>query len=219
MTPDDPGIWRAWIEAAGAPGVVLCGATNAVLGQPPAWLVLGIVGWLTLEGAISLPVAVGCWAVGYTIGSSAVFAALARYGRGGLDRVLTRLGRSPAMFDRANRWFGRWGGWAVLVARVVPGVGWMITVPAALARMRWVPFALATLFGSALFGLGMILLARELGDRFTREAEAFQRGWPPLVIGGVVVVASAWWILRRRRIARSSTAPRKSHEERRVEIE
>ncbi len=199
MPPEDPGIWRAWIEAGGVPGVVLCGATNAVLGQPPAWLVFGVVGWLTLEGAISVPVAAGAWAVGYTLGSSAVFAALARYGRGGLDRVLARLGRSPEMFDRANRWFGRWGGWAVLVARVVPGVGWMITVPAALSRMRWIPFALATLVGSGLFALGMTLLARILGDRFLREAEAFQRWWTPLAIGGVLLVAVVWWLVRRRR--------------------
>jgi membrane protein DedA with SNARE-associated domain len=201
MPPEDPGIWRAWIEAAGAPGVLACGATNAVLGQPPAWLVFGVVGWLTVEGAISLPVAVGAWAVGYTIGSSAVFAALARYGREGLDRVLTRLGRSPEMFDRANRWFDRRGGWAVLVARVVPGVGWMITVPAALARMRWFPFVVATLVGSGLFALGMALLAQQLGERFAGEAEAFQRWWTPAAFVGVLMGIVGWWIWRRRRRA------------------
>jgi len=45
------------------------------------------------------------------------------------------------MFDRVGRWFDRWGGWAVLVARPVPGVGWMISMPAGLARMRWIPLA------------------------------------------------------------------------------
>ena len=177
----------------------MCGATNAVLGQPPSWLVLGVAAWLTLEGAMPLPVAVAAWAVGYTVGSSAVFAALRRYGRGGLDRVLARLGRDPAMFDRANRWFDRWGGWAVLVARVVPGVGWMITVPAALARMRWLPFAIGTLIGAGLFGLGMLLIARALGDRFLGEAEAFLGWWTPVALVVVIGGAVVWWLWRRRR--------------------
>ncbi len=198
MPPEDPGSWSTWLQAMGPPGLALFAMTNAVVGQPPSWAVFGVVGWLTLKGSMSLPLAVGAWAVGYTAGSSVLFGALRRYGRGWLDRVLARLGRDPEMFDRAERWFRRWGAWAVLVARVVPGFGWMITVPAGLSGMRWWPFALATLLGSAAWALGMTVASRELGDQYEQHMAAVGQWWY-MALAVLGVVALGIWAIRRRK--------------------
>ena len=201
MSPDDPTTLSQWLEAAGPAGVALCALANAMVGQPPSWAVFGVVGWLSLQGSMSVPVAVGAWAVGYTAGSSVLFGLLGRYGRDWLDRLLVRAGRDPAMFDRADRWFRRRGVWAVLVARVVPGFGWMITVPAGLSGMRWWVFAPATLVGSAAFALGLTYAALALGDQYVQHMEAFGRFWYLIVgvvaVGVAVVFGCRWWLGRR----------------------
>lgn len=196
MSPDQASNWHDLLVTAGAPGVALSAATNAAVGQPPSWLVFGAVGWLTASGEMGLATAVLAWAFGYTAGSSMVFAALSRFGRGWLDRLLIRLGRDPAMFERADSWFRRYGGWAVLPARIVPGFGWMITVPAGLSGMRWLPFAAATLVGSGLFALALAVIAHALGDRFIEHMADFRQWWTPVAIGLALAIAVLCWFRR-----------------------
>jgi membrane protein DedA with SNARE-associated domain len=177
--------------------VALFAATNGMVGQPPSWAVFALVGWATLQGRMTVAAAALGWGAGYTTGSSVMFALLARYGRGWLDRLLRRFGRDPDQtFARAERWFARHGVWSVFLARLLPGFGWMITVPAGLSGMRWLWFALATLAGSTIWALGLTLAARALGDAFLAQAEAVQR-WT-LVGAGVVTVAVLCWIVVRR---------------------
>lgn len=198
MPPGEQSAWIEWLVAAGAPGIFLCGATNAAVGQPPAWLVFGVVGWLILGGGMPPVLAVTAWATGYTMGSSAVLLALDRYGRGWLDRLMVRMGRDPAMFERAERWFRRHGVWAVFLARVVPGFGWMITVPAGLSGMRVLPFAVATLLGSGIFAGVLTALAMLLGDQFLAHTEWFRVWGPPVAAVVLVAVGLVWWWRRRR---------------------
>ncbi len=195
--------WTALLETLGPLAIFLCGATNSIIGQPPTGVTFTFVGWATTEGTMTIPVVIASWALGYTAGGLAWFQLLAVKGRDWLDRLVIRLGRSPAMFDRAERWFDRWGPWAVFLARLVPGVGWTITIPAGLSGMRWPAFTIATFVGSAIWATFWTFLARAAGEHLQDQIDTLMRYWEPILAGivGLVVgyVLIQWLRARARR--------------------
>lgn len=198
--------WTTLLETLGPLAIFLCAAFNSIIGQPPTSVTYTFVGWATTEGTISIPMVIVSWAFGYTAGGLAWFQLLARKGRDWLDRILVRLGRDPNLFARADRWFERWGAWAVFLARLTPVVGWTITIPAGLSGMRWTTFTLATFVGSVIWATFWTFLARAAGEQLQDHIDSFQRYWQPLV-AGIVVLAVGYLLLRwvRRRRARSAS--------------
>src|SRR3954467_11006224 len=74
-------------------------------------------------------------AIGYLVGAIVGWA----IGRYGGRPLLERHGRwfhlSGDKLDRAERWFDRWGDWAVLIGRVTPLARSFISIPAGVFRM------------------------------------------------------------------------------------
>lgn len=105
----------------------------------------------------------------------------------------------------ADRWFARWGSWAVLVSRCLPIVRTFISLPAGVARMPFWRFTVLTFAGCIPWVLALALLGRAAGDdweRLQKQLHYIDYALILLAIGGLV-----WWVLRRRgrRAAASST--------------
>lgn len=64
---------------------------------------------------------------------------------------------------RVNRFFERYGGWSVLIGRLVPVVRSFISYPAGAAAMRFSTFVAATTAGSAIWIIGWILVGAAAG--------------------------------------------------------
>ena len=117
--------------------------------------------------------------VAATVGS--VVWALVLYGIGRslgearLRRLIERFGRflrvSGRDLDRADDWFGRHGGAAVFVGRLVPVVRSLISVPAGLRRMPLWQFVAFTAAGSAVWNSALIGLGWALGDRWQQARQ------------------------------------------------
>ena len=92
---------------------------------------LEIFGWeVTGFGAYLAVVAAGV--IGYQLGAIGGW----WLGRRGGHPFLERHGRlvhlSPAKVERAERWFDRWGSWAVLLGRLTPIARSFVSIPAGL---------------------------------------------------------------------------------------
>ena len=108
-----------------------------------------------------------------------------------LGRVPVEVLVGKTGLQSADRWFARWGMYAVFFARLVPGIGFdVISYAAGLTRMRFRNF----LFATALGIFPQTLLYSFLG-RQAPEYVALFLMTSGLVIAGVVVVA----VQRRRR--------------------
>lgn len=68
--------------------------------------------------------------------------------------------------DRAEGWFARHGGKAVLIGRCVPVVRSLVSIPAGVERMLLWRFTLYTLVGSAVWNGALVLGGYALGSRF-----------------------------------------------------
>jgi membrane protein DedA with SNARE-associated domain len=155
-----------------------------------AYLVMALAGTLGyLVGAI------GGWAIG-------------RYGgREFLDRRGRLFHLSPEKLDRAERWFHRWEGWAVLIGRVTPVVRSFVSIPAGVFRTPFGRYVVLTLIGSAIWAFGLAGVGWALG----RSYESFHHDFRFVdyaIVAGVLILV-AYLVLRRRR---STTISRRAED-------
>src|SRR3546814_6821918 len=73
---------------------------------------------------------------------------------------------SPRDVDRADEWFDRHGGKAVLFGRMIPAVRTLISVPAGIAGMPTVPFLIYSTVGTLVWTGALAGLGYALGDQY-----------------------------------------------------
>jgi membrane protein DedA with SNARE-associated domain len=160
--------WAAdTMTSLGGPGVGAIVALENLFPPIPSEVVLPLAGFLAGQGQLSV-VAVIVWATAGSVAGALVLYALgAVFGRQRLLRVADRLPLiSIDDVQRAERWFARRGGQAVLIGRFVPVVRSLISIPAGVERMPLLKFTLYTTIGSALWNSLFVLLGYALGSRW-----------------------------------------------------
>jgi len=104
---------------------------------------------------------------------------------------------TPARLERADRFFARWGDWAVLLSRCLPVVRTFISLPAGVARMPFWRFTLFTLIGCLPWVTGLALAGRAVGDNW--EDIQRQLHWFDYTVLAAIVLGIVWLVVRRRR--------------------
>jgi membrane protein DedA with SNARE-associated domain len=108
--------------------------------------------------------------------------------------LLERRGRwlhvTPERLDRAERWFGRWGNLGVLVGRLTPVVRSFVSIPAGVFEMRFWPYTLLTLVGSAIWAFGIAGAGYGLGSSYERFHHDFRYVEIAIVAGVVALLAN-----------------------------
>jgi membrane protein DedA with SNARE-associated domain len=123
-------------------------------------------------------------------------------GRYGAEPALRGWGRRIGIrghdIDRGIAWFGRHGGRAVLIGRVVPVVRTFISLPAGIAQMPALRFGIYTAIGCLPWTAALAVAGYTVGKNWQSIASAF-RG-PTYIIAAVVVIVLvvAAWRFRRR---------------------
>jgi membrane protein DedA with SNARE-associated domain len=132
--------------------------------------------------------------VGYTLGSVLGWAIGLYGGRPYLERHGRWLHITPEKLDKAERWFERWGDWAVLVSRVTPVVRSFISIPAGIAEMRLGRYTILTFVGTIPWCFGIAAAGLALGAGWERFHESFR--YADYAVAGLVVAAIAAFVVR-----------------------
>lgn len=191
------------VEALGPVGVGLLVALENLFPPIPSEVVLPVAGYVASQGQMDLAGAI----VGATVG--AVAGAWALYGLGAwLGRVRLRrwLERIPLMevddLDRAEAWFDRHGGAAVLIGRCVPVVRSLVSIPAGLERIPQPRFLLYTAVGSAVWNTLLIVAGYVLGAQWEDVGHYSDYiNYAVYAVIAFMVIRFVWTRLRRRRLA------------------
>ena len=134
--------------------------------------------------------------VGQTVGSIIGWAIGLYGGRPLVERHGRWLHLGPENLDRAERWFDRWGDWAVFLGRMTPVVRSFVSIPAGLARMPLGRFTLYSVLGTIPWCFGIAGAGWALGSSW----ESFHHDFRYVeVLVGVGILALLVWYLRRRR--------------------
>lgn len=166
----------------------------------PSEIIMPFAGFLASTGRFNLALVATAGAIGCNVGSSAAYAVGARGGR----TMALRWGRyvllSPGHIDRADRFFHRFGGPAVLIARLLPMVRTFIALPAGIARMPQVPFHLYTFIGSWPWCFALAYFGYVLGKHWSTDPRlhAVMHGLDIAVLG-LIVTSVGWFVWRQLR--------------------
>ncbi len=161
----------------------------------------------TIDSGFSAYVAVAlAGTLGYTLGGIAGWA-IGRYGgRPYLERHGRWLHLDRERLERAERWFERWGDWAVFLGRLTPLVRSFISIPAGVLEIPFVRYVLLTLAGSAIWCFAFAAGGYAAGQSWTKVHHAFN--YLDYLIVLAVVAGIAWLVVRRfrrrRRVAEDS---------------
>lgn len=199
-----PGRVADWIfgivDALGALGVGLLILLENVIPPIPSEVILPLAGFRARTGALNV---LTVWPAA-TAGS--VLGALLLYGLGawlGHERLRDLAGHRWFIFasqkdiDRGDELFDRHGGKVVLLARFVPFLRSVVSIPAGISGMPLLRFTLLTAIGSGVWNAAFIWLGWVLGENWN----TVERWLGPVsyVVIGLLVVGLVVLAIRRRR--------------------
>lgn len=144
--------------------------------------------------------------IGYTLGSLVGWEIGAYAGRPLLEDRGRWFHLDRAKLDRADRWFERWGDWAVFLGRLTPVVRSFISIPAGVVRMPIVRFTVLTFLGSAIWCFAIAGAGWALGSSYEHFHHDFAYVEYAVVVAAIVLIV--WLILRRRSSAAEARSQR-----------
>jgi membrane protein DedA with SNARE-associated domain len=203
----------AWVfsivDGLGAAGVGLLILVENLVPPIPSEVILPLAGFRARAGALNV---LAVWPAA-TAGS--VLGALLLYGLGawlGYERLHRLAGRrwfvlvSQRDLERGDEVFARHGGKVVLLARCVPFLRSVVSVPAGIAGMPLLRFVVLTAIGSGTWNAAFIAIGWTLGENW----EQVQRWVGPVsyVVIGLLVIGLAVLVVRRALVRERSPASR-----------
>jgi membrane protein DedA with SNARE-associated domain len=137
---------------------------------------------------------VGSW-IAYAVGYYGRIELLEQHGR--------KLHIKKHDLERADRWFERWGSWAVFFSRMLPIVRTFISLPAGVARMPFWRFTLLTFAGCVPWVFMLAFVGKQAGDNWDHWKNNLH--YLDYAVLALIVCGVAYWFIRRRRRGRTAT--------------
>lgn len=186
--------------------VVFLIALENVFPPIPSEIILTFGGFLTTYTEMEIPFVVLAATAGALLG------AFILYGVGRLlseerlmrlfdTKALRFMGFKPDDITMALGWFDRHGKATVFFCRFIPIIRSLISIPAGTARMPFIPFALLTALGSAIWNTVLVLLGAAAGsawERVSGYADMYSKVGAIIL---VIVFLVAVYIFFKKRIA------------------
>ncbi len=184
-----------FVEKAGYLGIALLMFAENVFPPIPSELIMPLSGFQAARGDLNIFLVVASGVVGALAGALLWYYVGVWVGTERLKNWAGRHGRWLTMsrkdVDKADAWFDRYGGWAVLVGRLIPTVRTFISVPAGLAEMGLPKFLFYTTLGTTVWTAFLALAGYYLEGEYDKIA-----GWLNPVSTGVVVLIAAYYLYR-----------------------
>lgn len=154
--------FASFIEVYGYPAIFVLMALESMIAPVPSELVMPFAGYVAAQGKLDF-VLVNVFALGGSLlGSLVSYYAGKILGRKLVVQYGRWLGLRPRHLEWTEKWFNRHGTKTVFIARFIPVVRHLISIPAGISRMALGPFLAMTLVGATLWNgflayLGMAL--------------------------------------------------------------
>ena len=174
------------IAAGGYPVVFFLILLESTLVPIPSELVMPFAGFMAYQGKFSLPVILVINSSAALLGSGLCY----WIGVVGGKPFLLRYGKYFLVrrhdIEKTETFFARHGKATILIARFLPVIRHVISVPAGIARMPLRGFFLQTFLGSTIWGGVLILLGYYVGANWKTFSNTLKR--VDLLIGAILVL-------------------------------
>ena len=149
----------------GYPGIVVLMAVESSIIPLPSELVMPPAGYLAAKGEMCLPLVIVCGMLGSVLGALANYGLAAWLGRAFVHRMGRYVLVSERSLERSERFFAAHGEISTFIARMLPVIRHLISLPAGLARMPIPRFVSFTALGSGIWCTVLTLIGWTIGRK------------------------------------------------------
>ena len=180
------------ISASGYLGIVILMGIESACIPLPSEIIMPFSGYLVFRGDFELFRVGLAGAFGCVVGSVPAYYLGLYGGRPLVERYGKYVLISHRDLDTADRWFDRYGDWAIFFSRLLPVVRTFISFPAGVARMNFPRFVAYTFIGSFPWCLGLAYVGMKLGENWDTLGGYFHRF--DIVIGIVIALGVLYYV-------------------------
>jgi len=193
--------WMQYVLDWGYLGILVMMAFESTALPIPAEVVIPPAAYWASQGKFSIAGVIIAATIGSWIGSAVSYWIAWKLGRPIFERYGKYVHLSPARLARTDEWFEAYGAGGVFVARFLPGVRHLISIPAGLFHMNFLTFSIVTVAGAGLYNAALAWFGMKvLGDQpallqnpdALRQALQSKLYW---LIGFVVVIGFLYWLM------------------------
>ncbi len=164
----------------------------------PSEVAMVPAGYLATKGEMNLIIAIVVGTFGSLTGALFNYYLARKYGRKGVLRFGKYFFFTEEKLQKMEAFFVNHGSFSTFVARLIPGVRQLVSLPAGLSNMPLDKFTLHTVLGAGLWVMVLVLLGYFLGDNEALIKEYLHQ--IVLVTLGLIVIASGIYIFMNKRI-------------------
>lgn len=200
------GLVERLVAAFGAPGIALIALFENLFPPTPSETLYPLAGKMAYDGHASIVAVIIAGAAGSLAGSWIYYGIGYRLGEEGARKLIDRFGTIHLLrlhisilslndYERGLRLFQRYGGRIVFIARLLPLVHGVVSIPAGVVRMNVLRFSIYTTLGAALWITPLTAFGYWLGDNWQdvmRWLDLYQN-----VILALFAILIAWFVIRR----------------------
>jgi membrane protein DedA with SNARE-associated domain len=199
--------WLAGIiDNFGYAGIFLLIALENIFPPIPSEVILTFGGFVTTTSDLTITGVV----IASTLGS--VIGAMALYGLGLLldvermEKIVDRWGHILRLtkkdIHKADAWFDKYGYWSVFLCRFVPLIRSLISIPAGMSNMKFVPFLIFTSAGTFIWNIVLVNLGAKVGESW-EDIVAYMDIYSNIAYAAIALLGIAFlvYILKRKRKA------------------
>jgi membrane protein DedA with SNARE-associated domain len=183
------------ISQSGYLGIILLMGIESACIPLPSEVIMPFSGYLVSTGRFDLLWVAVAGAFGCNVGSAVAYYVGAWGGRPLIEKYGRYVLVTRHDLELADRFFARFGNWAVFIARLLPVIRTFIAFPAGVARMNFLRFNVYTFLGSLPWCFVLAYAGLKLGERWTILRQYFHRFDTAI---GILIVAGAVWFIHNR---------------------
>ncbi len=191
------------ISSLGYSGIILTMGIESACIPLPSEIIMPFSGYLVYTGRFNLLWVSVAGAFGCVLGSLAAYWAGIILGRPFIEKYGKYILISHRDLDTADRWFKRYGDWAIFFSRLLPVIRTFISLPAGIARMNFPKFILYTFLGSLPWCFALAFVGKILGENW-QNIRTYFRG-ADIIIVIVIILGIAFFIYRHLNFKKRST--------------
>ena len=184
------------VRDLGLPGIFALMTAESACIPIPSEATMLFAGFNVHNGEYSLFAATAAGVLGNLVGSWIAYAV----GYFGRIELLERHGRwlhvRKSSLDRAERWFERYGDWAVFFSRMLPIVRTFISLPAGIARMPFWRFSALTLAGCLPWVFLLAFIGKQVGANWTDWKDSLH--YVDYAVLALIALGIVYLLIRRR---------------------
>lgn len=185
------------IEQGGYWGVAFLMLLETVFPPIPSEVIMPLAGVVAARGEMALWLVILAGTLGAMAGNLVWYAAARAIGYERFHPLVRRYGRWLTLdwneVEKGHALFDRYGAGIVFAGRMLPTVRSLVSIPAGLLRMRFVPFLVWSTIGSAGWTAALTIAGYLLGRQFGRIEEVL--GPLSLVVIGLILAWYVWRVL------------------------